>query len=167
MAANPLGGRPPCPRCGRHELSALKTEALRATWAEEEGVRWSWRRCTDGHLAPLWALCDLCHKKEWPKDLRGNRYSRPGPAYYETASSGRVVPLHFTTPPPELLPEQTGPLPDTRPRPRRERSRTPPARSTLAVEKRRVVCLDIVTSLCHMVIYCDSSAVSQRNVQNL
>ena len=38
MAANPLGGRPFCPRCGRHELRTLRSEALRATWAEEEGV---------------------------------------------------------------------------------------------------------------------------------
>ena len=46
VATNPLGGRPPCPRCGRTELRTLRGEALRATWAEEEGVKWSWRRCT-------------------------------------------------------------------------------------------------------------------------
>ena len=51
MATNPLGGRPPCPRCGETELRTLRGEALRATWAEEEGVKWSWRRCTNFSFA--------------------------------------------------------------------------------------------------------------------
>ena len=68
--------RPLCPDCGIKQLTELRTEALRRTWADDEGVKW-WLRSG----AAYWRLCELCHAQRWPLDRRcANRHSRPGAA---------------------------------------------------------------------------------------
>jgi len=52
-----------------------------------------------------WFFCGGCRQKKWPHDRRdyGNRCCRPGPAFWDTAGSGRVLPFFLREAPPELL----------------------------------------------------------------
>ena len=56
---------PKCPICG-DDLTALKSDALKATWAYDENYKWGQR---SARLA-YWFYCLLCHNKLWPEDFR-------------------------------------------------------------------------------------------------
>ena len=49
---------PPSCHCGRFNLTALETEDLRQTWAEWEGLKWSWYTKSQAY----WHLCLSCHR---------------------------------------------------------------------------------------------------------
>ena len=52
---------------------------------------------------PWWFFSEQCHQRKWPHDRRDyhNRCCRPGPAFWDTAGSGRLVPFYLTAAPPE------------------------------------------------------------------
>ena len=96
----------PCGGKARTELSP----ALRATWAAQEGLCWSWLSFPDRpHACAYWHLCIDCHPLVWPMDSRSrNRHSHPWEqvrAHDRRRGRTRLAvgDFYLTTPPPEYL----------------------------------------------------------------
>ena len=65
-------GKPSC-RCGKHKLSQLSDDMLRA-WRAFEGERWYWHTPNQAYFR----FCRDCHRMLWPRDVRSqNRFCRP------------------------------------------------------------------------------------------
>ena len=67
-------GTPVCScRAGTY-LTELRSDSLRARWAEEQGLKWGWRPAGKA----FWFLCEPCHARAWPEDGRGNGKEETG-----------------------------------------------------------------------------------------
>ena len=94
----------PPPRCACGAArTPLATAALRSSWEEVLGLKWSWVTPS----AAYWHMCLGCHQARWPGDGRvRNRYCRPrssDPRRRVGARARLVVgELYLTEPPPEL-----------------------------------------------------------------
>ena len=92
---------PRCP-CGAAR-TPLATAALRSSWEDALGLKWSWVTPSGAY----WHMCLACHQTRWPGDGRvRNRYCRPRSSDPRCRVGARaclaVGELYLTEPPPEL-----------------------------------------------------------------
>jgi hypothetical protein len=102
LIPTPFAMPPPRCACGAAR-TPLATAALRSSWEDVLGLKWSWSTPS----AAYWHMCLGCHQARWPGDGRvRNRYCRPrssDPRRRVGARARLVVgELYLTEPPPEL-----------------------------------------------------------------